>query len=330
LTIPFNPASPSFVTGDNFGNARIKGFEFSLKRPVAGTSGIGGILNATYTDAKIRFNIPRGGTTSFLDVLNGTNAAGVCQNTGGICGYNNAYGTNYPMLDPNGYYSPSFVMAPTSTGPSYDVRWNINFSPEIKTNGFDVLVPISYSSGSPYGDALIFPDPHCPYSGTVGVTGPTYTAPYVPNANTGCQAAPVDGAGHITHAYYGGTGPDPYTGTFDGPGSLKGPSFWTLNLAVSHDIGHNLKASILGTNLLTGVSNHGYAWEQPTSQNNIAYGDNSFYSAAPLGGFTGFNGPGANIPPNPATGYYGNNYYPYSSAGVEPLRDWIFSITAKV
>jgi len=303
LSIPFNPQSPSFVTGDNFGNARIKGAEFTLQRRIAGASGIGGILNATYTDTKIRFNIPRGGTTSFIDVINGTNAAGVCQGSG-ICGYNTAYGTNYALLDPNGYYSPSFVMAPTSTGPSYDVRWNVNFTPEIKEGGFDVFVPFAYSSGSPYGDALIFPDPHCP----TGV---------VPSASNGCIAIPAG------KSYYGGNGPDPYTGTFDGPGSLQGPSWWSLGVAVSHDIGHNLKASILGTNLLVGVHNHGYAWEQPTAQNNVSYGDNSFYSAAPLGAFS-FQGP------NPATGYYGNNYYPYSSGGILSYRDWVFQIKASI
>ena len=310
LSIPFNPQSPSFVTGDNFGNAHISGFEFLTQRNIVGPSGIGGTLALTYTDTKVRFNVPNGGRTSFINVLNGTDANGVCQGTG-ICGYNAAYGTNYALLDPKGYYAPSFVMAPTSTGPSYDVAWVINFTPEFKSNGFDVYVPFSYSSGSPYGDALQFPDPHCP--------------PGVPsNANTGCIPVPVG------RTFYGGNGPDPYTNTFDGPGSLKGPSWWTVNLAISHDIGHNLKASILGTNLLTGVSNHGYAWEQPTSQHNISYGDNSFYSSAPLGAFTGLNGPGANIPPNPGTGYYGNNYYPYASAGIVPYQDWVFQVSAKI
>jgi hypothetical protein len=124
-------------------------------------------------------------------------------------------------------------------------------------------------------------------------------------------------------SFYGGNGPDPYTGTFDGPGSLSGPSWWTLGVAVTHEIGHNLKASILGTNLLVGVHNHGYAWEQPTAQNNVSYYDNGFYSAAPLGAFS-FQGP------NPATGYYGNNYYPYASFGILPYRDWIFQVQAKI
>jgi len=319
LTIPFNPQSPSFVTGDNFGNAHIYGAEFTLQRPVAAASGIGATLNATFTNTKIRFNVPRGGTTSFIDVMNGTNAANCTTpitlangSTGlpnsGICGYNNYYHTNYAMLDPKAYYSPSFVMAPTSMTASYDVAWTINVTPEIKEAGFDVLVPFQYSSGDPYGDALQFPDAHCNVPGP-----PTATGNF-----SGCIPLP---AGITTK--YGGNGPDPYTNAFDGPGSLKGPSFWTLGLSVSHDIGHNLKASILGTNLVTGVHNQGYAWEQPASQNIVTYADNLFYSAAPLGAFT-------NPGPNPATGYYGNNYYPYSGYGILPYRDWIFSLSAKL
>ncbi|MBV8595270.1 MAG: hypothetical protein JOZ50_03375, partial [Candidatus Eremiobacteraeota bacterium] len=316
--------------GDNFGNAQIKGMEFTLQRPVAAATGIGGTINATFTNTKIRFNVPRGGTTSFINVINGTNAAN-CSTpitlanglpglpNSGICGYNNYYHTNYAMLDPNGYYSPSFVMAPTSTGPSYDVAWTINVTPEVKEAGFDLLVPFAYSSGSPYGDALQFPDAHCPGPGPSTAAG-NYSG-CVPLPPT-CTVAGVTGP---CTAKYGGNGPDPYTNTFDAPGSLKGPSFWTLGLSVSHDIGHNLKASILGTNLVTGVHNQGYAWEQPQSQNNVSYGDNSFYSAAPLGAFTA---PG--LGPNPATGYFGNNYYPYSSGGALSYRDWIFALSMKV
>ncbi|HEV2879482.1 MAG TPA: hypothetical protein VGW96_07820, partial [Candidatus Eremiobacteraceae bacterium] len=121
--------------------------------------------------------------------------------------------------------------------------------------------------------------------------------------------------------YYGGNGPDPYTGTFDSVGSLHGPSWWTLNLGASHDIGHNLKASVLATNLLAGVHNHGYPWEMPTSQQNISYADNGNYSALPLG----LAGPASQ-----GTKYYGTNYYAYSPSGILPYRDWVFSVSAKI
>ena len=122
--------------------------------------------------------------------------------------------------------------------------------------------------------------------------------------------------------FYGANGPDPYTGQFDAMGSLKGPSWWTLNLGISRDIGHNLKASILGTNLLAGVRNQGYPWEQPTSQQNISYGD-GFYFDLP-------QGVASATVPNPLTAYYGNNYYPYTSSAILPLRDYVFTISAKI
>ena len=126
LNIPFNPQSPSFVTGDNFGNSRIKGAEFLLSKNVTAENGIGGTLAATYTDTKIRFARAPGGT-SFIDLVNGTGLNGQCVGSG-ICGYNQAYHTNYALLDPTAYYSPSFVMAPTATGPTYDVKWVVNLT----------------------------------------------------------------------------------------------------------------------------------------------------------------------------------------------------------
>ncbi len=323
LSIPFNPASPSFVTGDNFGNAQISGVEFALQKTISGQSGIGGYIGTTYTNSVLRFNVPAGGNSTFIDVLNGTPynnctqlVNGALPNSG-ICGYNNAYNTHFALENPNALYPPSFVMSPGGTAPSYDVHWTINFSPEFKSNGFDVWIPFQYQSGNPYGDPLMFADNHCP--------------PGQPsNASTGCVAVP-SGINPVTgkaFAYYGGFGPDPYTGTFDSLGSLKGPSWWTAGLQISHDIGRNLTANILGTNLLVGMHNQGYAWEQPANQHNIAYSDNSFYSSFPLGGFT--SGTPTSPAPNPLNGYYGANYYGYSPSGLLPMSSWIFQITMKM
>ncbi|HXN08750.1 MAG TPA: carboxypeptidase regulatory-like domain-containing protein [Candidatus Acidoferrales bacterium] len=298
LNIPFNPQSPSFVTGDNFGNSRIKGVEFLLVKNVTSENGIGGTLSATYTDTKIRFARAPGGT-SFIDLVNGTGLNGQCVGSG-ICGYNAAYHTNFPLLDPTGYYSPSFVMSPTAIGPSYDVKFVVNLTLDARTAGFDFVPTFNYQSGNPYGDPLNFPDAHC--------------APGAPVP--GCVPVPAGST------FYGATGPDPYTGRFDSIGELKGPSWWTLNMAVSHDIGHNLKASILGTNLLAGIHNHGYPWEQGTSQQNISYAD-GFYNDLP-------QGVASATVPTPLTAYYGNNYYPYTSGSILPLRDFIFSVSAKI
>ncbi len=299
LSIPFNPQSPSFVTGDNFGTARIKGVEFLLQKVVTGDTGIGGTLGVTFTDSKIRFQKVNG--SSFIDLQNGRNPDGSCAGNG-ICGYNATWGTHYAELDPNGYYSPSFVQAPTSTQPSYDVPVVVNLTLDARTNGFDILPTLNYQSGNPYGDPLNFPDAHC---------APAPAAPL-----PGCIPNP----GNLAKV---ANGPDPYTNTFDAPGSLKGPSWMSLNLAVSHDIGKNVKASILAANLWQNIHNHGYAWEYPNNSGVISYADNGFYNSAPLGAFAG-------VAPNPPNAYYGSNYYPYAPFGILPLRTYVFSVSTKI
>lgn len=267
VTIPVDPANPTFVTGSNVGSARVKGVEFLLRKNVNSSNGLGGTIAATYTDAKLRFTRNAAGV-SFIDVINGQ-----------ISAYNAAHGTSFPLEDLNGYYSPSYSMAPTDFSASYDVKWVVNANLDWRWNGFDVTPGFNYQSGSPYGEPLLFPDP------------------------TGAVAF----------------GPDPYTGVFDQIGSLKGPSSLTMNLGVAHDIGKNVKGSILWTNVFTTVHNQGYPWEYPTGNQVVSYSDNIFYQVEPLG-FT--NG---NVAP-----YSGANYFAYAPSGVQPLKTFVFSLSTKI
>jgi len=277
LNLPVDPANPTFVTGLNVGTARIKGAEFLLRTNRQHENGLSATVAATYTDSKLRFTKNSSGL-SFIDIINGTNPNGTCNavTPSGICGYNLAHGTNFPLEDANGYYSPSFTQAPTIFSPSYDVRWVVNINLDERVNGFDISPTFNYQSGNPYGEPLMFPDP--------------------------------TGANNI--------GPDPYTGTFDQIGSLKGPSWWTMNLGVSHDIGKNVKGSVLLTNVFTAIHNQGYAWEYPTSAQVLNYSDNAFYSFEPIGG-----GGGA---------YSGANYFPYAPSSVQPYREFVFSVSTKI
>ncbi|HYK53249.1 MAG TPA: TonB-dependent receptor, partial [Candidatus Eremiobacteraceae bacterium] len=271
LTLPVNPAIPTFVTGYNYGAARIIGSEFLLRKNRTGDEGLSATLSATYTNSKIRYTKGANGS-SFIDVQNA-----------GISAYNAAHGTNYPLLDPNGYYYPSFVQAPLVATPSYVVPFVSTLTLDERTHGFDLVPTFNFQSGAPYGDPALFPDP----SGL----------------------APV--------------GPDPYTHTFDAPGSLKGPSYLTMNMAISHDLGGNSRASLLVTNVFTAIHNHGYPWELPASDGAISYSDNYFYQLNPLGApaLSGF-------PQNPA--YYGDNYFPYAPFGLASARQYTFSISTKL
>ncbi len=284
LNLPVNPLQPTFVTGYNFGAARISGLEFLVAKNRTTSEGLSGTLSATYTDAKIRFYKNAQGL-SYIDQANGVLSNGQCPPaaTVGICGYNAQHGTHYALLDPNGYYYPSYTQSPLVTSPSYTVPFVMTLTLDERTHGFDLSPSFNYQSGNPYGDPSLFPDP----TGAVNI------------------------------------GPDPYTHTFDAPGSLSGPSWLSMNMSIAHDLGSNAKATFLVTNVFTSIHNHGYAWEQPTGQGAISYGDNTNYQLVPLGyaGLTGF--------PN-TSAYYGDNYYPYAPAGIIPAREYVFSVSTKL
>ena len=285
LNLPVNPAQPNFVTGYNFGVAHISGAEFLVKKNRTGTDGLTATLSATITDSKLRFGKAANGL-SFIDTQNGTLANGQCNTVSpsGICGYNLAHGTHYALLDPNAFYYPSYTQSPQAATPSYVVPFVANLTLDERTHGFNIDPAFVYQSGAPYGDPALFPDP--------------------------------SGSNNI--------GPDPYTHTFDPPGSLTGPSSLAMNLSIAHDLGNNSKATFLVTNLFTWIHNHGYPWELPTSDGVVSYSDNIFYQLAPLGysGLTGF--------PTDNPAYYGDNYYPYAPYGLASARQFTFSISTKL
>jgi hypothetical protein len=150
LNLPVNPSQPSFVTGYNFGNARIHGAEFLMQKNRTSENGLSATLAGTYTDSKIHFG-PAANGVSIIGLINTQIAA-----------YNTANGTHYAMEDPNAYYSPSFTQAPPATS-SYDVKWVWNLNLDERMNGWDFSPTFNYQSGNPYGDPLDFggnPDPY--------------------------------------------------------------------------------------------------------------------------------------------------------------------------
>jgi outer membrane receptor protein involved in Fe transport len=277
LNLPVNPAQPSFVTGYNFGTARIHGAEFLIQKNRTSDTGLSATLAATYTDSKIKFG-PAANGVSVINLINGTDGKGNCLGQGGICTYNQLVtagtivGKVQPLEDPGAFYSPSFGQV-GPTGNSYDVRWVMNLNLDERFKGaWDVMPGFTYQSGNPYGDPLN----------------------YI-NAN-------------------GQTVPDPYTGKFDSYGSLKGPSWVTMNLGIAHDLSSRTKATLLFTNIFTAVHNQGYAWEYGTGNQVIGYGGSPFYSL------------NTNIGP----AYNGETYYPYIPTNVSPLHQMLFTVSTKI
>ncbi|MBV8282648.1 MAG: TonB-dependent receptor, partial [Candidatus Eremiobacteraeota bacterium] len=297
LSLPVNAAQPTFVTGYNFGQAKIDGVEFALHSGHGG-DGWSGELAATYTNSLIRFTAPIGGQ-NYINFVNTQ-----------ISNYNDAYHTNYALFDPNGYYKPSLTISAGGTGASYDVTWVVNLNATYHTHGWDFTPTFNYQSGNPYGDPLLYPDSHCASTAQQAAG----TATLFP----GCTPNPFD---HDTVAY----GPDPYTNKFDQLGSLKGPSWLTMNFAVSHDIMRNVKATVLFTNIFTAVQNQGYPWEFPASDQVISYGDNTFYATNQ---FAAFNG--TTTPPPPQSVYWGESYYGYAPNSIQPYHQIVFSVSSKI
>lgn len=150
LNLPVNPTQPSFVTGYNFGNARIHGAEFEVQKVRTSDNGLTATLAGTYTDSKIHFG-PAGNGVSIIDLINSQ-----------ITAYNTANSTHYGLMDPNAYYSPSFTQAPPASS-SYDVKWVWNLNLDERVHGWDFSPTFTYQSGNPYGDPLDFggvPDPY--------------------------------------------------------------------------------------------------------------------------------------------------------------------------
>ncbi len=263
LNAPANPLAPQLTTGFNFGAARIRGAEFLIGHNRTTPNGLNVTLAATYNDAKIRFERNLTGH-NFIDAVNRA-----------ISIYNTKYATNFPLFDPNGYYSPSVTESPQYLTPSYDVRWTINLGLDERFQGWDLTPTFNYQSGNPYGDPLGFPD-------------------------SGAQLLKY--------------GPDPYTHTFDGFGSLVGPSWLTMNLGLSRDLGSNTRGTVLVTNLFTMIHNHGYPWEFPTRYQVLSYGDNNFYYGFPFSG----------------SEFLGENYYPYAPFSLNPATQLTFAITTKM
>jgi hypothetical protein len=89
-----------------------------------------------------------------------------------------------------------------------------------------------------------------------------------------------------------------------------------MNFGVSHDLGPRMKVSALVTNVFTAVHNQGYPWEFPAKDQVLAYEDNEFYSS-----FSGFALPAP---------YLGDSFYPYAPGGINPTREYVFSISMKM
>jgi hypothetical protein len=178
-------------------------------------------------------------------------------------------------------------------------------------------------------------DPNAYYSpsfGQVGPTGNSYDVKWVMNLNLdqrfkgGWDVMPsfnYQSGNPYGDPFNFGSVPDPYTHQFDAFGSLKGPSWLTMNLGFAHDVSSRTKATLLLTNVFTAVHNQGYAWEYGTGDQVIGYGGSPFYT------LNSNIGSAAGAGANPAA-YNGQTYYPYVPTNVSPLHQILFTVSTKI
>jgi hypothetical protein len=269
------------LAGINVGTLHSYGLELALQYGSFDRDGISGQLSYTYTNTHTRYSSLSNGL-NLIDVLNSsieqynsyTSAcAGAASNTQ-LCGsglfagnaaptlLNNLAPSNtgtlsvpnpyysskpQPLMDPNAWYVPYDVIPSAfASANSYAVPNVVALVLNWKHKRLNVTPSFTYNDGSYYGSPLSVPG-------------------YVPQA---CSALPSTTP--TTPGVSCGSGgalfvPDPYTGRFDGLGTLREPSQLVMNLQLSYDINPRMTLTVIGNNIYNQCYQRGYAWDTPTA-----------------------------------------------------------------
>jgi hypothetical protein len=286
------------LAGINVGTLRAYGVELALQYGDFARDGLSGQLAYTYTNTHTRYK-SLGNGLNLIDVLNRSieqynsytsgcagnaantklcgsglyagNAAPVLANTQAPAGspaldIPNPYyaGKPQPLMDPNAQYVPYDVIPSAfASANSYAVPDVASLVLNWRRSRFAVTPSFTFNDGSYYGSPLSVPG-------------------YVPQA---CSALPS--ATPATPGVSCGSGgaifvPDPYTGRFDGLGTLREPWQVVMNLQLSYDINPRMTLTVIGNNVFNTCYQRGYAWDTPAA---------CWYSSLPSNAIAP-NGPG--------------------------------------
>jgi hypothetical protein len=296
------------LAGVNVGSLNTKGVELQVQGGNFSAPGFSWQLSYTYTNAKIKYSAVGNGA-SVIDSLNNgiklynsyTSAcAGVTASSpnwvacgsGGAAYTGNAAATLpgaandgsgnpiqvpnpyynksiQPLLDTNGSYTPYDVIpSPFNAANGYEVPNVASLILNYRTGPFAITPSFSYSDGSYYGSPLTYPG-YVPQSCT---EIPGTSDPNAPGKT--CTGDTLHGGAVFL--------PDPYTGKFDGLGSLRQPSQLTMNLQLAYSPSKMVTIRVLGSNLYNKCFQRGYAWD---SANTCTYSNLPSNILAPSGNF---------------------------------------------
>jgi hypothetical protein len=282
------------VVGLNVGFQRSYGLEFLLKKGDFDRDGVSWLLSYAYTHSLVRFaDGPRG--TNFVDALNayiqhynsftsacaGGNAAlcglygssnakpqfqNATTSSGTVTVANPYYASApQPLFDRNGQYSPYTILSsPFQGAVGYDTPHVLTALLNYRRGKLALTPSVTYTSGSYYGSALVWPG-------------------YDPTTCSGTQSGST--RADTTTCSQGQNPlflPDPYTGRFDGQGSLREPARLTGNLQIAFAATKQVKATLVMTSLFDQCFQRGYAWDNATT---CVYGQLPSNHLAPVGNF---------------------------------------------
>ncbi|HZY98376.1 MAG TPA: TonB-dependent receptor [Candidatus Baltobacteraceae bacterium] len=297
------------LAGLNIGTQRSYGVELSLQAGDFSRDGFSAQLSYTYTNSKVQFAPING--QSVIDGLNSAieqfnsftrGCAGVTSSSANwaACGsglyagnaaakLSNVYapqkpGTlavpnpyyNYslqPLMDKNGWYEPyDTIPGAFSYSNGFEVPNVVSLILNYKHKNFTVTPSLHYIDGSFYGSPLVYPG----YVPQFCSQLPSKTA------STPGVSCHNDGAASYNDPAQAIFIPDPYTGRFDTPGSLREPSQFTMNLQMAYDVSPRVSVTATLVNIVNVCPQRGYAWD---NQITCVYGNLPSNIQPPSGNF---------------------------------------------
>jgi hypothetical protein len=288
------------LAGVNVGTLTATGVELSIQAGNFAADGFSGQLSYTYTDTHTRYSAFSNGL-NLIDVLNRqielynsyTSACAGANVTRAACG-GGLYTSNQngqasfcvsgcgtpsavivpnpyfksapqPLMDPNGQYVPYDVIpSPFASANSYAVPHVATLILNYRHKKLSITPTFSYNSGSYYGSPLSVPG-YVPQACTQvpsqtvvgGVASPT-----TPGASCFQSSSAANPNQPLPATIFV---PNPYTGRFDGLGSLREPWQFTANLQMSYDVSPRATITLVANNLFNQCYQRGYVWDTSTA-----------------------------------------------------------------
>ncbi|MBV8722906.1 MAG: TonB-dependent receptor [Candidatus Eremiobacteraeota bacterium] len=290
-------------TGLNVGTQHSSGVELSVQDGDFTKDGLSWQLSYTYTNSTIKY-APISNGVSVLDSFNAAieqynsytrgcagaasksqlcgsgayagNAQPVFNNGKGVVVDNPYYnGSPQPLVDRNGWFTTyDFIPTAFNNANGFAVPNVATLIVNYKHKKFSITPNLTYTSGSFYGSPLSWGG-YVPQSCT---QSPKLT-PAAPGAS--CSGSYTTPTGATLNSGVIFT-PDPYTGRFDGLGSLQQPWQLSVNLQANYDVSSNASVSVVASNLFNACFQRGYAWDD---SNFCMYSNLPSNILAPAGNF---------------------------------------------